>query len=135
MDETASKKIIWLLKVAVAFSFLYAATSGFIEPNNWVGFFPRFMTNILPGPILLRVFEIVEVLVALALFFMKNPFYPAVLGAIMLLGVVIFNLPQLDILFRDIPIALTAIAIAVYSMEKTPLEAKTESRGKIIGEN
>jgi uncharacterized membrane protein len=107
-------KLIYMLRVGVAFSFLYASISGFLEPTSWVGFLPQFATKIMAGETILMIFGVVEILVALGLLFMKNPFYLAVLSALMLLGIVVFNIPQMDILFRDIPIVLMAVAIALY---------------------
>lgn len=106
-------KVILLLKIGVAFSFIYAAISGFFEPNSWVGYIPTFMTTIIEAKILLIIIGVGQIIIALALLFMENPFYPAILSALMLSGIIVFNLSQLDILFRDIPIALTAIAIAL----------------------
>jgi len=117
-------RVILLLKIGVAFSFLYAAVSGFIEPNNWIGFFPKFMTGIVPAKTLLMGFGILEILVASALLLMKNPYYPAILSALMLSGIIVFNLSQLDILFRDIPIILTAVALALIYREEEKLSIK-----------
>jgi len=116
------EKIIMLLRVGIAFSFLYAAFGGFLNPNSWIGFIPAFMTSILPAKTILVMFGVTEVLVALGLLFMKNPFWPAVLSGLMLLGIIVFNLPQFEILFRDVPIVLMSVALAVYFYK--PLEVK-----------
>jgi len=110
--------LILLLRIGVAFPLFYAAIAGFVDPNSWIGFFPSFTTNILPAETLIGGFGIIEILVALGLLFMKNPFYPAVLSVLMLVGIIGFNIPQMDILFRDVSIALMAIALAVYFHKK-----------------
>ena len=113
-----NKKVIFLLKIGIAFSLLYAAIAGFVEPNSWIGFIPQFVTNVLPAETALVIFGIVEILLALALLLMKNPFYPAILSALITFGIIIFNIPQRDILFRDVPIVLMAVALAVHYNDK-----------------
>ena len=109
-----NKKVIFLLRVGIAFSFLYAAISGFIDPSSWIGFIPQFVTNVLPVETALIIFGVVEILLALALLLMKNLFYPAILSALIVFGIIISNIPQRDILFRDVPIILMALALAVH---------------------
>jgi len=108
------KKVIFLLRISIAFTLLYAAISGFITPNSWIGFIPSFAIEILPAETFLLIFGIIEVLVALGILFMKNPFYPAVLSALMVSGIIVFNIPQLSILFRDVPIVLISVALALH---------------------
>ena len=37
--------VSFLLRVGIAFSFLYAAAQSFLNPSNWVGFFPVWMQS------------------------------------------------------------------------------------------
>jgi hypothetical protein len=111
------KNPLLLLRIGVAFSFAYAAASGFLNPTAWVGFFPPFLTAFAPAATLLAIWGVLEVVLALALLFMKDVFYPALIAAVLLLGVTLTNWGAMDIVFRDISIALAAIALAFLSRE------------------
>lgn len=104
------------IRVAVAFSFLYPPISAVITPEAWIGYFPAFVTALpFDSIIVLHAFGILEVAIALWILSGKNIFVPSVMAATLLLGIVAFNLAQMDVLFRDVSIALAAIALALRS--------------------
>lgn len=103
-----------LLRAGVALSFLYPPLDGFSNPDNWIGYFPSFISSIpVDAHILLLGFEAIEVIIALWLLSGWKVRIPAVIAALMLLGIVAFNAAQFPILFRDVSIALAALALAV----------------------
>ena len=61
--------------------------------------------------ILLHIFGVVEVIIALWILSGKYIFIPSTLAALMLLGIVVFNIPQMDVLFRDVSILLMAVTL------------------------
>jgi len=100
-----------LLRIGIAFSFIYAAIFSFINPISWIGFFPKF----LQASAVLVTFSIYEISLALLLIFNKKTYCIAILSALTMLGIVIFNLGALDIVFRDVTILLASIALAILS--------------------
>lgn len=104
-----------LLRVAVAFSFLYPPLHALIDPYAWIGYFPAFVTSLAYGNeiVLLHAFGILEVLIALWILFAKRPFLPALMAAALLLAIVVVNGAQFPILFRDVAIALAALSLAL----------------------
>jgi uncharacterized membrane protein len=112
------------LRIGLAFAFAYAGIGGFVNPQNWVGYFPDFVQHLMPVSVLLGVWGAVELLLAAALLFMRNVFLPAVIAAVLVLGVTVTNLASFDIVFRDVTIFFAALALA--SLTK---------QGPIIGEN
>ena len=103
-----------LLRIGVAFAFLYPPVSAFQNPDSWIGYFPPFLLNLgLPSEVLLHGFGILEVVIALWLLSGWRVYVPAALAAVMLVAIVAFNLSQLEVLFRDIAIALAAVALSV----------------------
>lgn len=107
--------ISWLLRVGIAFSFLYPAIDGFFHPNTWMGFLPTWsigLFGIAPETLLLF-FAIGEILIALGLLFLKDPRIPAYAAAIILAAIVIVDFSAFAIVFRDISIMLMAIALIV----------------------
>jgi hypothetical protein len=103
-----------VLRIAIALSFLYPPLAALTDPYSWSGYFPSFLTAILGTNTLLflHAFGIVEVAIALWVLFGKRILIPSILAALMLLAIVGFNLAQFPILFRDISIALAALALA-----------------------
>jgi hypothetical protein len=110
MDKTAGL----ILRIGVAFAFLYPALNALQHPDSWIGYFPPFLRDSgIPNELLLHGFGMVEVGLALWLLSGWRIFWPACVCAAMLFGIVVFNLAQFEVLFRDISIAAAAMALAV----------------------
>ena len=105
------KLISFLLRIGISFSFFYAAIASFITPTNWIGFLPNFLRS----DMILTIFSIYEILVGLWLLSGWKVFYPAILSALSMLGIIIFNFGALDIVFRDVAILFAAVALALLS--------------------
>ncbi len=102
-----------LLRIGVAFVFLYAAIASFIEPYAWIGYLPAFMQGLIPATFLLPIFSATEIILALWLLWGKGLFYSATIAALMLAAIVIFNFGALDIVFRDVAIFFSAVALII----------------------
>lgn len=107
-----------LLRFSLAFAFFYAAIASFLNPNDWIGFFPIFIREILPTQFLLITFSFYELILGFWLISGKWPTVSAVLAAVSLLGIVIFNFGVMDIVFRDVTIFFSALALAMLSRHK-----------------
>ena len=102
-----------LLRIALAFAFLYPAYGFWASPNDWVGYIPAFVKNLgFPESTLLIALAIVHIVIALWILSGWRIVIPSVAAALFLGGVVYFNLNQIDIFFRDISLALAALALA-----------------------
>lgn len=108
-----------LLRVGLAFAFLYASISSFITPSDWVGYLPVFMRNIVPGTVLLPAFSAAELLLALWLITGWYIRYAALLAAAMLAGIVVFNPSQLLITFRDVSLVIVSLALFVLDLQRS----------------
>ena len=115
MDKTTHL----LVRVGVAFAFLYPVVSAFMEPDSWIGYFPGFMRGIVPDPLLLHSFGLVEVVIALWILSGRRIFIPSVLASVMLVAIVAFNFNSMDVVFRDLSIACAALALATASRQKS----------------
>jgi len=104
-----------LLRFGVAFSFIYPPISAFFNPYAWVGYFPSFFTNLIPVQELqlLQLFGIVELCIGLWILLGKRIFIPSAFAALLLSAIIICNFEQFDVLFRDVPILLAAIALCI----------------------
>lgn len=110
--------VSFFLRLALASVFLYAAIASFLTPDNWIGFLPQWLKSIIPGITLLFAFSAYEIILSLWLLSGKKIVYASTLAAITLFLIIIANISQLDILFRDIAIFFSAIALIFLDKEK-----------------
>jgi hypothetical protein len=101
-----------ILRLGIAFSFIYPPISALFNPYAWVGYFPAFVSTLpFDGLVLLHIFGIIEISIALWILFGKNLRIPLLFVTTMLIAIIGFNTNQLDVLFRDIPIIGMCIAL------------------------
>ena len=107
-----------VLRVGVAFSFIYPPISAFFNPYAWIGYFPQFMTNqtAISSLTLLHIFGIIELCIGISILCGKKVSIPSLIASLFLFLIIVFNLSQIDVLFRDIPILL--MALLLYSIER-----------------
>lgn len=113
MNTASARASQILLRIGIAISFLYPPFDGLTEPEAWIGYFPAFITKLpIDSLTLLHGFEIIEVILALWILSGWKIKFPSIIAALMLIAIVAFNLNQFSILFRDVTIALAALALA-----------------------
>lgn len=101
-----------LLRLGVAFAFLYAGVDSFFDPFAWLDYIPQALAAAVPALTLLHAFAVLEILIALWLLSGWRVFYPAALAALLLVAIVLLNLGEFQLLFRDVSIAAAALALA-----------------------
>ena len=104
-----------LLRLGVAFAFLYPPLNALADPDAWIGYFPAFVKGYVPDLTLLYAFGVLEVVIALWILSGWRIFWPSIVAAGMLFGIVVFNMPNFQVLFRDLSIAAMAFSLAVKS--------------------
>ncbi len=102
-----------LLRLGVAFSFLFPPANALLDPYSWVGYFPSFVRDLGPEMVLLHVFGVIEVIIGLWILSGRKVFVPSIVATVMLLAIVAFNLGDFQVLFRDIAIAAAALSLAL----------------------
>ncbi len=102
-----------ILRIGVAFAFLYPAINAYSNPYTWFGYFPKFLQGMLPDMVLLHSFGVIEIIIALWILFGKHVFWSAVIASLMLVGIIIFNFGDFEILFRDVAILAMTISLAI----------------------
>ena len=108
----------FVLRVALAVPFLYAAIAATLQPEAWVGFIPYFVRNILPESLLLATHSLMKTILALWLLSGWKTKYAAAVSALALLTIIVLNLASLDIIFRDIGLLLAAVALGLLHHKK-----------------
>ena len=81
----------------------------------WIGFLPPWTAKILPARAVLFGFAFYETVLALWLLANKKIFYAACLSTLTLLAIIIPNLGIFSVVFRDVAILFSALALAVLS--------------------
>ncbi len=100
-----------ILRWGLAFVFFYTAVSSLRHPADWVGFFPHFLRTIFSDHFLLAGFSAVEIILAVWLFMGRKLLWSSGISAILLAGILIFNLDVFDIVFRDVGLLFAALAL------------------------
>lgn len=109
----------WLLRIGLAFVFLYAAIASFARPDDWIGFLPGFVTSIVNAKVLLDLFSLAQIVLAVWLLTGWWLRYAALLAAAMLAGIILANPTQLLLTFRDIGLLFAALALTTLSWKPT----------------
>ena len=106
-----------ILRVGLAFAFIFPAVSAIWSPDSWIGYFPHFMRGYVPDPILLHIFGITEVIIGLWILSGKKIFLPSVAACAYLLAIVAFNTNNFEVIFRDLSILAIAAYLALSSYQ------------------
>lgn len=106
-----------LLRSGLALILLYAAIGSLVDPREWIGYFPSFLTDHLPAATLLKVFSVYEL--ALAAWLLSGVYvrWAALLCAATLGGIVLANFELFAITFRDIALIFAALALSLLTWE------------------
>jgi len=102
-----------VLRFGLAVVFAYAAVASFVSANDWIGYLPHFATNIVPAPVLLKVFSAYELLLALWLVSGKYMRYAGIVAALTMVGIIVSDATLFAITFRDVAIGTGAVALAI----------------------
>lgn len=108
-----------LLRAGLALMFLYAAISGFVNPEDWVGYLPHLITDNYDGLKVMPLFSVYELILATWLLSGLYVRYAALLVAATLAGIVLSNISLFAITFRDLSLMFAALALAAMPQEET----------------
>lgn len=102
-----------LIRVGLAIVFVYAAISALITPNAWVGFIPDFSNQFLDPIIALDILSVMQLLLAVWLVTPYLPIFSAIVSALFLGGLMVTNIEEFLITFRDIALVFGCAAVVV----------------------
>lgn len=100
-----------LIRIGIAFTFLFAGISSLKNPSDWIWYVPDFTEIITSKNLLLLAFSIVEIILGLWLVWGKYLREAALASAIILTGITLASLNTLQITFRDIGLVLASLAL------------------------
>lgn len=112
-----------ILRLGLAFAFLYPPVAAYFDPFAWIGYFPDFLREAVGNDLLLlHAFGVAEIVVAVWLLIGWRIFWPALAAALMLVGIIIFDFSQMDVIFRDVSILAIALALMWDARTKARLQ-------------
>lgn len=106
-----------LLRLGLAVILLYAAIGSFVDPREWIGYMPAFLTDIIDGHILLTAFSVYELALAAWLLSGVRVRWAALLTAATLGGIILANFDLFAVTFRDIALIFSALALAALAKD------------------
>ena len=109
-----------LLRLGLIFIFLYASISALISPEDWQWYIPDWMLTFAPANILLLFHSITELILVGWLIWGKKLFWASLFSALVLAGIILFNLNILGISFRYVGLVVAALALAALHKKDTP---------------
>ncbi|OGE31085.1 hypothetical protein A2631_05425 [Candidatus Daviesbacteria bacterium RIFCSPHIGHO2_01_FULL_44_29] len=110
-----NSKALLVLRLGLAFVFLYASISSFLFPENWIWFIPDWMQKIIPAEPMLMAHASFELALGIWLISGKKLFYAALVAALDLLAIMLPNIGIFDTVFRDVGLLASAVALALLS--------------------
>ncbi len=102
------------LRLGLAFVFAYAAIESLAHPDNWIGYLPHVLTNVIHASLLLRLLSIYQLVLAAWLLSGTYIRVAAGLSVLTLAGITLANLSLLDVTFRDVGLLFMAAALLFY---------------------
>lgn len=100
-----------LLRLGLAIVLAYAAISSFMSPEDWVGYLPEFVTDILNANTLLKLFSAYELVLVVWLLSGWRQEFAGLLCAATFAGIVAANFSLFQITFRDIALVFASLAL------------------------
>lgn len=109
-----------VLRIGLAFAFLYPPINAIFDPITWIGYLPSFVLAFGSDIVLLHLFGAFEIVLALWILSGKRIAMPSFIAAGILVVIVLLNLSSFDVVFRDLSIAAIALALGVSRITTAP---------------
>ncbi len=103
-----------LLRIGLAFAFIYPPLSALADPYAWVGYIPdMLLSSGIDSMVLLHVFGVLELIIGILLLLDIHTRKVSAVAGVILFVIVAYHYKQMDVIFRDIPILLMAVALSL----------------------
>lgn len=116
------KLVSFFLRTGLAIVFLYAGIAALLNPAVWIGFIPIWVRNIIPGNIFLPMHAVLDIIIGMWMIAGKKLLYVSIIASLSLFLIIIFNTTALDIIFRDIALLFSAVALMILHLREGKLK-------------
>lgn len=106
----------YLLRVGLAFVYVYASIEIYLHPANFLKYIPDCILHYISKDLFLDIFGVVEIALALWLLSGWKGHVPSLLSVFFMVGIVAFNMEHFQVLFRNVAIAFGALALVVLEL-------------------
>ncbi len=103
----------WLLRIGLAFVFIYAAVEIHFHPENFLKYVPLFVSHAVPVNTFLPVFGIGEIILSLWVLSGWHGRVASMICFLILVAIIVPNMAYFSVLFRNVAVALGALALFV----------------------
>lgn len=103
---------VWLLRIGLAGTLLYAGISSLVTPDDWLGYLPGLVTDIVDGEVFLNLFAVYQLALATWLLSGYYLHLAALACAATMGGIFLGNLSLIEITFRDAGLFFAALTLA-----------------------
>ena len=100
-----------ILSFGLAFVFLYAGAAALAQPLEWIGYFPSFIGQFIALTVAIKFVAVYEIVLGVWLVLGVFRKVAAALAALTLLGILVANLSDFIITFRDVGLIFAALAL------------------------
>ena len=114
-----------VLRVGLAFVFLYASASAFVDPLRFAGYMPHGMPPVLVERVCLPLFSAYEAILAACFLAGRRLFATAILATLTLVGIIVLNPDKFSVLFRNVGIIGAALAVALQAWQAQPTKERS----------
>lgn len=121
---------VWLLRAGLSFVFLYASVEIYNNPANFLKYVPEMVTAFIPMDLFLPLFGVAEVLLGVWLLVGWKGQYPSMLSALMMAGIVAFNMEHFTVLFRNVAIGFGSLALVLLESENEDKKSSSSNSVK-----
>lgn len=108
----------WLLRIGLAFVFVYATVEIHINPQNFLKYVPGCVLDIVPLDLFLPAFAVIELALALWILTGWKGQYSSFLSVLMIAGIVACNMEHFQVLFRNVAIGFGGLALTALEVTK-----------------
>lgn len=107
----------FLIRIGLIFVFGWAAVYATIMPDKYLHFMPVWVETLMPRTLALHMFSVYEALLCIWLASGVKTRYSGILSALTIAGLTGFNFSEFTVLFRNVSIFFSALALAVMSKD------------------
>lgn len=113
-----------LLRIGIAFVFIYAAISMSLRPEEYARYLPPLIKETLPSTTILHIFGAYEIIMSIWLISGKWNLYPSILASLTIFSLTVVNLADFETLFRNVGIFFACLALVVLNLSYAERQGK-----------
>ena len=114
---TRRQLVILSLRLGLIFVFSYVPSASYLDPSSYYHYLPAWSAPFINKDLALTLLSIFELLLVGWFIWGKQLLIPSILAAVALTGILILNFPSFGVIFRNVSIIFSAIALAILSTE------------------